>query len=293
MAVSDPALAVETPLRPEDLDDAGALVREAGWNQTADDWRAFLDLGTVYAVRTSAGDVVATAATLPYGNRFAWISMVLVAGAYRRQGLATRLMRRCIDDLEDAGLVPVLDATPAGRAVYRTLAFEDSWSFQRLERHEPQPAGAPPALPAGVELQRIDEALWPAICAYDTQAFGADRSALLARLQGRLPGAAELCAMRNGRVVGFILGRDGRLATELGPLVADDPDIARALFAPALAAISGPVFVDLVDGKRGLRTLLDSYGFRVQRPFTRMMLGCKTPFDDGARTFAVVGPEFG
>ena len=293
MAASDPALAVESPLRPEELDDADALVREAGWNQVAADWRAFLDLGTVYAVRTSADRVVATAATLPYSDRFAWIGMVLVAGAYRRQGLATRLMRRCIDDLEAARLVPVLDATPAGRAVYRALGFEDSWGFQRLERYEPQPVSAPPALPFGVALLPIDDAVWPAICAYDTAVFGADRGALLARLQGRLPADAELCAMRDGRVAGFILGRDGRLATELGPLVADDEATASALFAHALAAVTGPVFVDLVDGKRTLRGFLDSCGFRPQRPFTRMLLGRAAAFNDGARTFAVVGPEFG
>jgi hypothetical protein len=94
-------------------------------------------------------------------------------------------------------------------------------------------------------------------------------------------------------VVGFILGRDGRLATGLGPLVADDEAIAAALLAQALALVSGPVFIDLVDGKHTLRKLLDTYGFRVQRPFTRMMLGRSAPFDDGRRTFAVVGPEFG
>ena len=58
--------------------------------------------------------------------------MVLVAGAYRRRGLGTRLMHRCIEDLTAAGVVPVLDATPAGRTVYRALGFEDAWGYQRL-----------------------------------------------------------------------------------------------------------------------------------------------------------------
>ena len=70
-----------------DLPDAEALVAEAGWNQVRADWRMFLYFGTVYAVR--AGErVVATAATLPFGGRCAWISMVLVTAGYRRHGLA-------------------------------------------------------------------------------------------------------------------------------------------------------------------------------------------------------------
>src|SRR5690349_15087307 len=114
MAYSDPALATESPLAVNEFRDADALVREAGWNQIDADWRIFLDLGQVYAVRNSNGRVVATAATLPHNGKFAWISMVLVSADYQRQGLATRLLRRCIDDLTAGGLIPVLDATPTG-----------------------------------------------------------------------------------------------------------------------------------------------------------------------------------
>src|SRR3954469_24632727 len=131
MAPSDDDLSPAAPLREAELADADALVREAGWNQTADDWRNFLALGTVHAIRTQTGRVIATAATLPWGGRFAWISMVLVTEHYRRRGLATQLLRRCIDDLVARDLVPVLDATPAGRAVYVGLGFKNAWGFQR------------------------------------------------------------------------------------------------------------------------------------------------------------------
>ena len=53
---------------------------------------------------------------------------------YRRRGLATQLMRRAMDELASAGLVPVLDATPDVRAVYRLLFFEYSFVFHRLIR---------------------------------------------------------------------------------------------------------------------------------------------------------------
>src|SRR4029079_3928783 len=100
---------IGAPLAAAELPDAEALVREAGWNQVAADWEIFRALGTVHAAR-SGGRVVATAATLPYGT-FAWISMVLVAGEQRRHGLGTALLKRCIAALNEAGCVPVLDAT--------------------------------------------------------------------------------------------------------------------------------------------------------------------------------------
>ena len=99
MAISELKFAVKSSLTPSELDDAGALVAEARWNQLAADWRIFLAHGRVYVAHTGAGRIVATTATLPYGDRFAWISMVLVKGEYRRHGLATRLMRRAMDEL--------------------------------------------------------------------------------------------------------------------------------------------------------------------------------------------------
>jgi GNAT superfamily N-acetyltransferase len=270
-----------------DLADAEALVAEAGWNQTADDWRMFLDFGTVYAVREKSR-AVATAAWLPYGGRCAWISMVLVAAAQRRRGLATRLLHRCIADVTAARLVAVLDATPAGRTVYAPLGFKEAWSFARLvsQRRINLTAASAPT------IESITDAVWPVLIAYDSAVFGADRSHVLTRLRGRLPGA-NLVARRNGRIVGMLLGRDGRTASHLGPLVAEDDETAKALLARALTDISGMVYLDIADAKGTVRSWLETTGFAMQRPFTRMLLGRDRSFDDVTRTFAVTGPEFG
>jgi GNAT superfamily N-acetyltransferase len=320
MALSDLVLATKTSLTPSEFADADALVREARWNQLTADWRVFIEYGRVYVAQTTEGRIVATTATLPYGARFAWISMVLVTGDYRRRGLATQLLRLAMADLAAARLVPVLDATPDGHAVYRRLGFEDCWGFHRLVGRErkpaplaalaseasgqrgasivrapdtrPEPGSSARAAPAGVTVRAITDADWPALAAYDAAAFGAERGAVLAGLRGRLP-AAELIASRNGRIAGFLLGRDGGLASQIGPLIADDDTVACALAARALDRLDGPVFVDLADAKSELRSFLDGCGFAVARPFTRMAYRSSARFDDAARTFAVAGPEFG
>lgn len=276
-------------LAPSELADAEALVAASGWNQVAADWGIFLALGTVYAVRNGAR-VIATAATLPYGDICAWISMVLVDAAWRRRGLATRLLRQCIDDIRATGAVPVLDATPAGRAVYRQLGFEDAWGFARLT--SPRRTGALPAGDAAIDVRPISDAVWPDLCAYDAAVFGVDRSALLARMRGRLP-AANLCAMRAGRITGLLLGRDGRTSAHLGPLIAEDETTALALLARALPLLEGNVYIDLADAKSAVREALQASGFAPQRPFTRMLHGRAASFDDAGQTYAVIGPEFG
>ena len=212
MAHSDTELLQELPLQATELRDAEALVREAGWNQLAADWRIFLELGNVVAVRNSARRVVATAATIPYGDRFAWISMVLVASDFRGRGIATQLLRRCVDDLVGRRLAPALDATRAGLNDRHFGRLQDSWGFRRYSAPGRGRKDITPQTPDGVVIRSICGDEWHMLCRYDAQAFGADRSALLARLRGRAPGA-ELAAWRGDRLIGFVLGRDGRSAT--------------------------------------------------------------------------------
>ena len=145
------------------MPDAEALVREAGWNQVAADWEIFRALGTVYTARIG-NRVVATAATLPYG-KFAWVSMVLVAGEQRRHGLGTQLLKRCIAALREQGRVPVLDATPAGRPLYRALGFEETWGYHRLARPMRRRHEAIRAPAGGTIVRPIADADWPALCA--------------------------------------------------------------------------------------------------------------------------------
>ena len=99
--------------------------------------------------------------------------MVLVTGRYRRRGLATPLMRRAMDDLAQSRLVPVLDATPDGRAVYRALGFEDSWGFHRLKRRERHTTGDTPTVPAGTSIRPIADGIGRRSAPTTRAAFGA------------------------------------------------------------------------------------------------------------------------
>jgi GNAT superfamily N-acetyltransferase len=275
------------PLTEADLAGALALVRECGWNQVAADWQLFLRQGAAFCVRAPEGGLAATAAILPYEG-FGWISMVLVGLAHRRQGLATRLLQEAIADLRHRGLVPVLDATPAGRAVYRQLGFVDGVAITRWRRT----ASSSEPLAARVSVTPLAEGDWDAIAALDAQAFGADRLPLLRALAARSRGFA--CVARDGdRLAGYLLGRDGRLATQLGPIVAADAATGRALFAHALERIDTPLLVDALDRAAGFTDLLPAAGFAVERGYTRMALGAQASFGEAPGVLAIAGPELG
>ena len=279
----------EIRLSAERIPGCVALSAEAGWNQTADDWHMMLSLGEGFGLVDPAGTLAASSLALPFASGgFGWISMVLVTQSRRRQGLATRLMEIAMQAVASKGLVAILDATPAGREVYRQLGFEDTWGIERMQCLA-TPALAPSP---GRKVRPMIDSDWPSVCALDAAAFGADRSDLLVALRTRLP-AAALVAERDGRVTGFLLGRDGRIANQLGPCVAGDEATATALLAVALRSVTAPVFLDMPSPHAGLSAWLSASGFSVQRPYTRMLLGRSRPFNDVQRLFAIAGPELG
>jgi GNAT superfamily N-acetyltransferase len=278
----------ERRLKIEDSANCVPLSAEPQWNQIAADWRLMLDTGDSFGLFTPERRLVASGLTVPFDGPFGWISMILVTQAYRRRGLATHLMRRCMEALLSKGLTPALDATPEGRQVYLHLGFKDVYRLTRLFAEKPQPT----AFGRGVDMRPMRADDLATVAAYDRPAFGAGRERILADLQRRLP-ACAFVAETGGGVRGFIVGRDGRTCRQLGPVVAEDAATATALLMTALANIPGPVCIDVADRHTSLIGSLEAAGFSPILPFIRMIHGRSEPYDDPARIFAIGGPELG
>lgn len=270
------------------LEEALALSSEAGWNQEPDDWRLLFRQASVFGrVRRRDGAVIGSAAVLPLGQGLSWIGMVLVTGTERRRGHARYLMRLAIDQIR-SGTVAGLDATPAGLALYRSLGFSEAGTLMRM-RCDALPRGGGGA-DTRENVRRAAAGDLARICNYDTQAFGADRTAILHNLHSRCPRTAFFAEV-DGRLTGFILARPGRLATQIGPLVADDHSTAEHLLRAALASVSAPVIVDAFTSHTTMCRLLDDLGFTEQRPFTRMFTNSAHLPTEG--TILSAGPELG
>jgi GNAT superfamily N-acetyltransferase len=266
------------------------LSAEAGWNQTVEDWRLMLGDGEAIGQLGPDGRLVASALLLPYGDRLAWISMVLTTADFRRRGLATANLRWALERCRARGLAAGLDATPAGSEVYRPLGFVEICGLQRLRAERPavtRPSRGAVAIRPLQAARDLD-----AIARLDAAVFGIERRSLLSYLRRNQPQRA-LLAEAEGELAGLALARAGRNALHIGPLVARNPTVARLLLAQALVGASGPVSIDVPDRQSAFLDMLQSAGFAPVRPFTRMIQGATEAPGDMATCIAIAGPEFG
>ena len=273
-------------LKTDDIAAGMRLKDLAGWNQTPADWRCFLESSPqgCFAAEVD-GQVVGTAATIIYEERFAWIGMVLVDPEFRGRGIGTRLLQRTIEHLDaiDIGTMK-LDATPAGRPIYQKLGFVDEYEIERwlLKRSVPDAASSADLHPVSDRVLQLDREI-----------FGADRSPLLRSLAAENPDFA-LAAERDGEIAGYTFGRRGTLADHLGPWMARDEETAAALLDEFLGRSSREtIFVDGLKDRGFVAELLQARGFKVSRPLTRMVRGPNSYPGRPELLCAILGPEFG
>jgi ribosomal protein S18 acetylase RimI-like enzyme len=280
-----------------DLPFADAVRAQAGWNQTMADWQRFLahDPQGCFLAEWN-GAPAGTATTTIYGAELAWIGMVLVAPAHRRQGIGRALLRHCIDYLRERQVRCIkLDATPEGQQVYEPLGFKAEWSLSRWQRPG---EGALMMGPDRGTRRQPGEKDWSRIEDLDCRAFGTSRQGLLRALVqfgSRVVVVDELDAPAAIGGCGFL--RPGARAQYLGPIVARDPGSGLRLVDALLSAedgfAAGPVYWDIPDANATVVEHAQRRGFSKQRSLTRMVFGDNAVPGKPELQWAIAGPEVG
>ena len=155
----------------------------------------------------------------------------------------------------------------------------------------------------GDAAQRYQElrAAWPAaqlqayegeaqrLLQWDAEALGFARAEVLGALARR---AGSACHANAGAVA---LVRAGRVAHQLGPLLAQDGAAAARLLEAVSASVAAPLVADVPDERPAMDEALRRLGFKEERRFARMALlapGQRAPTGRQAWMHAIAGPEF-
>ena len=260
-----------------------------GWNPGLSDADIFwaTDSGGFIAAELD-GAMVGGGSIVSYGGRFGFMGFFIIHPAHRGQGLGNMLwhsrLQRLIKRLQTPaviGMDGVFDMQP----YYAKGGFEFSGRdlrFETIAQSFPLPDQIEEL--AGIEFTEID--------AYDRAHFPAPRSEFLCRWLEQ-PGVHALGSVREGGLAGFGVMRPCRKGYKIGPLFADNPEIAEDLFRALSTQVPGEIiYIDVPETNQAAMLLTQRHGMREVFGCAKMYLGPK-PVLPEAEIFAVTSFELG
>lgn len=263
---------------------AVAWAAAEGWNPGLDDAQRFLqaDPGAFLSTERD-GEIVATVSCALHGERYAFIGFYIVRPDLRGRGLGGTLFDRALE--RAAGRATGLDGVLAQQNAYERSGFELAhrnvrW---RVTSGGDRPAGL-------VDLSSVP---FDGVLAYDASIFGSERERFLRAWIDRPPGRALAC-VRGGVLAGYGVVRECAVGAKVGPLFADDEEVADALLTGLIAAArpGGEVFIDMPAANPRAAQLRAARAMEPSFETVRMYRGGQPP-EDVERVFGVTTFEFG
>lgn len=241
-----------------ELDVALNWAEAEGWNPGLDDAESFYAVDPEgFFLAECAGEALGCISAAAYDEAFGYFGLLIVRPPYRGQGVGLRLLDVALRHVQGRNVG--LDAAIAMQDIYRRYGFEFAY---RNIRHQGIGGGEAPTGLTELATVPFDD-----ILRYDATVFPAARATFLSRWIAQ-PGGAALAFMKQRQIAGYGVLRACREGYKIGPLFADEPDIADALFRGLCArAAAAPVFLDTPDAnpeaielakRRGMTRLFDA-----------------------------------
>lgn len=268
-----------------DIAAAHRLSAKVGWPHRVEDWRFVHGLATGH-VAVEAKDVVGTILTWKLDRRYATLGMVIVDPARQGEGLGRRLMRLGLRDL--VGRSVLLNSTRQGQPLYEKMGFR---AIDTVAQHQGL-ANAVPEVPLapGERLRPMGASDGPRLGALAGRAAGFSRARMLRHL---LQVGEAIVLAHDDEILGFsVLRRFGR-GSVIGPVVAPDPDRARALVSHWVGLNVGKFLRIDVVASAGLGPWLESIGLAQVDTVVTMVKGVPPAPDAEVKTYALVNQSLG
>lgn len=249
----------------KDMDYLVGMARKEGWNPGLHDEEAFyLADPDGFFIGELEGSPVGCISAVRYGD-FAFAGFFVVEKELRGGCYGILLVQAALDYLKDCNVG--LDGVVEQQEHYVRMGFVPAHRNMRFEGICSD-GQASSALPDGiVPAEDVD---FLTLSAYDRLHFPADRSAFL-RYWISMPDSTSLAAVSEERIRGFGTIRKCTEGYKIGPLFADAPDIAEALFNALTAGKSGEkVYLDISEGNQAALELTTRHGMRFVFETTRM-----------------------
>ncbi|BCJ92226.1 N-acetyltransferase GCN5 [Terrihabitans soli] len=253
------------PMLPADLDLAVEWAAREGWNPGLADAPAFRAADPEGFLMGFVDNKPVTAiSAVRYGKTFGFIGFYIAAPYARGRGNGWATWQAAMAQLE--GRVIGLDGVLAQQANYRKSGFA-------LAHRNVRYGGTPGvSVIEDSALAPISSEKFASVLEYDRAFFPAPRESFLRSwlLDG---GRSSICFVEDGAIKGYGTIRACREGHKIGPLFADRPDIADALFRALAAQAPGEVFLDLPEPNASAGAMAERYGLKPVFETARMYRG--------------------
>ncbi len=233
-----------------------------GWNPGTYDAECFYQADPYgFFVGELNNELVASISAVAYSKHFAVLGFYIVKPQFRGRGFGMKMWRAAMAYLGTERNIG-LDGEIAQQKNYQKSGFQITYRHIRYE------AVGGGVVPDGiVELKTVP---FEKLVAYDQEFFPAERKQFL-QLWIKQPNSAALGVVRKGYIVGYGVIRQSHTGFRIGPLNADDEQIAEQLLLALLAFGSdAPVFLDVPDANPEAIKLAQRYGMKPVSETVRM-----------------------
>jgi ribosomal protein S18 acetylase RimI-like enzyme len=257
-----------------------------GWNPGLHDATCFHAADPKgFLVGLLEDEPVATISVVKYGASFGFLGLYIVKPAHRGQGYGMQLWNAGLAYLGQRTIG--LDGVVEQQANYRRSGFELAY---RNIRYQGTGGGH---VPKDSRIVPLSSMLFDDVNAYDRLCFPADRAAFL-NCWIHQPHSTALGILRNSKLAGYGVIRAARSGYKIGPLFADDPELAEALFNRLAAGVPRDVavYLDTPETNPAAVALAERRGMTVVFETARMYSGV-APDLPMRRLFGVTTFELG
>ncbi len=256
-----------------------------GWNPGVHDAALYYQADpNGFFIGTLANEPVAVGNAVVYDEKFAFCGLYIVDPKYRGQGFGLALTRARLEYVgaRNAGIDGVLENIPIYQRVGYRLAHQNfRYQGNALNRTVDN-----------VAIRPLSQVPFSELEAYDRECFPAPRSKFL-RAWINQPDGLSLGYVEDGCLKGYTVRRQCVEGFKIGPLFADNLDVAMVLFQAVQASVPGhPIIIDIPEINPAAQELIRSQPMEQVFATGRMYLKGHPPLADH-KVFGISTYELG
>ena len=276
---------IKTMSRPE-IDIAVEWAAAEGWNPGLNDAQCYYEADpNGFLIGYLGDEPIATISVVKYSDTFGFLGFYIVKPEYRGKGYGIQIWNAGLAYLKGCNIG--LDGVVAQQENYKKSGFKLAY---RNIRYEGTGGGAPPQ---NIEFVPLSTLPFAAIAKYDQAFFPEDRSHFT-QSWIQQPNSHALGVVDNGNLQGYGVIRQCRAGHKIGPLFANDAEVAESLYSALISKVSPSevVYLDTPELNSAAVALAERQGMKVSFETARMYTGA-TPNLPLNRLFGVTSFEIG